>query len=272
MLKYMLPSLLLATIACSSGQQAAEAPQPDAVETPAEAVSEETAEPAPAVRAEAVSVKQKTDFLEFSYAYPRQASAIAPLKSYLDGDMDDNRRRATASAREEKSAAAGGGFPFLAHTFEKEWQVVTDTPRFLSLSANAYFYTGGAHGMTAFYSLLWDKTDNRRLAPLNVFVRPAAFNDALRDDFCAALDRERAEKREGYDELNEYGFSDCLVPSDQTVILGSTDGRAIDRVGFLIGPYEAGPYAEGSYEVTLPVNRAILAAVKPTYRDAFAVR
>ena len=44
---------------------------------------------------------------------------------------------------------------------------------------------------------------------------------------------------------------------------------AFDRVGFLIDPYTAGPYAEGTYEVTLPVTRAILAAVKPEYAESF---
>ena len=43
-----------------------------------------------------------------------------------------------------------------------------------------------------------------------------------------------------------------------------------DRIGILIGPYEAGPYAEGGYEVTLPVTPAILAVVKPEYRASFA--
>ena len=56
----------------------------------------------------------------------------------------------------------------------------------------------------------------------------------------------------------------------QTLILGSRNHKTFDRIGFLIAPYEAGPYAEGSYEVTLPVTPAVLAAVKPEWRGAFA--
>jgi hypothetical protein len=53
------------------------------------------------------------------------------------------------------------------------------------------------------------------------------------------------------------------------VILGSKSHKGFDRIGFLIAPYNAGPYAEGSYEVTLPVTAAVVAAAKPEYRAAF---
>ena len=67
-------------------------------------------------------------------------------------------------------------------------------------------------------------------------------------------------------------FDECIKPSEQTVILGSSNGRTFDKVGVLAGPYAAGPYAEGDYEFTLPVTPALLKAVKPEYRGAFSVR
>jgi hypothetical protein len=54
------------------------------------------------------------------------------------------------------------------------------------------------------------------------------------------------------------------------MILGSGDRQHFTRIGILIGPYEAGPYAEGDYEITLPVTPEVLAAVKPEYRADFA--
>ena len=47
--------------------------------------------------------------------------------------------------------------------------------------------------------------------------------------------------------------------------------RRFDRIGLLAAPYVAGAYAEGSYEVTLPVTPKVLAAVKPEYKAAFAL-
>ena len=67
-------------------------------------------------------------------------------------------------------------------------------------------------------------------------------------------------------------FYDCIKPSEQTVILGSSNGKAFDKIGILVGPYAAGPYAEGDYELTFPVTARLLAAAKPEYRAAFAVR
>jgi hypothetical protein len=65
-------------------------------------------------------------------------------------------------------------------------------------------------------------------------------------------------------------FSECIDPTDSTIILGSSNRQGFDRIGVLVAPYEAGPYAEGTYEVTVPVTRAVMDAVKPVYRSAFA--
>jgi hypothetical protein len=67
-------------------------------------------------------------------------------------------------------------------------------------------------------------------------------------------------------------FSECPPLDELVILLGSSDRQAINRIGLIAPPYVAGPYAEGSYEVTLPVTRAVLQAVKPRYRDAFATR
>ena len=53
------------------------------------------------------------------------------------------------------------------------------------------------------------------------------------------------------------------------MILGSSDRKRFNRIGLLVGPYAAGPYAEGSYDITLPVTPAVLKAVKPEFRAAF---
>jgi len=50
----------------------------------------------------------------------------------------------------------------------------------------------------------------------------------------------------------------------------SKDGKLIDAVTVVIGPYSAGPYAEGSYEIGLPVDAAMRQTIKTEYQDAFA--
>ena len=67
-------------------------------------------------------------------------------------------------------------------------------------------------------------------------------------------------------------FDECIDPVAETVILGSSNGQSFNRIGILVPPYEAGPYAEGDYEVTVPVTSAVLAAVKPEYRSSFSAK
>ncbi len=57
-----------------------------------------------------------------------------------------------------------------------------------------------------------------------------------------------------------------------TPLWGSSNRQAINRIGLIADQYVAGSYAEGPYEITLPVTPAVIAAVKPGNRAAFAVK
>lgn len=67
-------------------------------------------------------------------------------------------------------------------------------------------------------------------------------------------------------------FTNCLNPLDYTLILDSTDKMSFDRIEVLVPPYEAGPYAEDSYEVTLPMTTKVIALIKPEYQKFFVAR
>lgn len=221
----------------------------------------------PAARAS--EVKDTSAALTFSYSYPAAAAGIPALARYLDGERAQLRRSATRSAEEDQRDAAGSDRPFHRHEASVAWQVVTETPRFLSLSAEMYAFTGGAHGLPNSAALLWDKAAGERLETTAVFRSPAALQQAIGSAFCRGIDAERARRRGGQGTGGTL-FNDCPKVDEATVILGSNDRRAVNRIGLLVGPYVAGPYAEGNYEVTLPVTRAVLDAVKPAYRDPFA--
>ena len=60
------------------------------------------------------------------------------------------------------------------------------------------------------------------------------------------------------------------VAKKATVLVGSSNGKTFNRIGVWFGPYVAGPYAEGAYELTFGVDKAILDAVKPAYKAAFS--
>lgn len=260
-------SLTLALAGCGSEPSS---PQTAASESIISPTAQATA--AAAAGGGASAVAESTDVYEFDYSYPAEAGRIPALKSWLDTQRETARKQLLADAGDGQKAAKEGGFEYHPYAYGRKWLKVAETPRFLSLSAELYDFQGGAHPNHGFDALVWDKQAGRRLAALDLFAAPGAFDAALGQSFCKALDAERAKRRGEPVTPGDGMFSDCIKASDQTVILGSSDGRAFDKVGVLIGPYAAGPYAEGDYEFTFPMTHTLLGAIKPAYREAFASR
>lgn len=266
--------LLLAAAACDDApkDQPTDPATPMAEETATAALetSDDATEAPPAETRRAEYVVNES--YEFKYAYPAAAGAIAGLKSYLDADLEKSRSTLMDGARRDQTAAKKSGYPYHAHSFMEEWKVVADIPAWLSISSQFYTFTGGAHGMSGFDTLLWDRHAEAVRRPLDLFVSTDAFSKALRAPFCDVLNKDRAKKRGApVGPASDEMFSDCIDPVEQVLILGSSNGQTFNRIGILVAPYNAGPYAEGSYEVTLPVTAAVMAALKPQYRASFSL-
>lgn len=218
------------------------------------------------------SVDVSNDLYAFSYSYPDASGAIPGLKTLLDEQLEDARAQLASSSRDDRKAAQKEGFPYNQHSYGAKWDVVTDLPGWLSLSAEVDTYSGGAHGMSNFNSLLWDRRAEVVRKPRDLFTSADALRGAIRDPFCDALDKERAKRRgEPVDRDSGQMFTECIDPLAQTLILGSSNHQTFDRIGILVAPYEAGPYAEGTYEVTLPVTGKVMAILKPQYRTGFSI-
>lgn len=228
-------------------------------------------QPEPPPAAQPFDRKEKTDLLEFGYSYPAQAAQIPALVEKFGQALTVGKADAMKMAREDQKAARESGYPFRPHSLETHWKVAADTPRFLALQSESYVYTGGAHGMTGYDALLWDKARKRETAVTALMTSPSAFASAIRSRFCDALDKARAEKRGApVKRSDDDDFSKCIDPMQQVLVPTSKDGKLIDAVTVVIGPYSAGPYAEGSYEIGLPVDAAMRQTIKTEYQDAFA--
>ena len=246
-------------------------PEPTATPTPSPTASV-TATASPTANG-ARSVEEETDDFRFEYAYPAEAGNVPELARVLDARLERLRVQLAEQSAQGRADARGNGFPFNKYSMQITWSVVADTPRFLSLSAETSSYTGGAHGNYGFDSMVWDKEGKQVLLPAEFFTSLSALEAVLGESLCQMLDAERAKRRgEEAESMAEGPFGECVALSDTTLLLGSSNGRAFNRLGVMIGPYVAGPYAEGSWEFTLPVTAEVLATVKPEYRDAFAVR
>jgi len=245
-------------------------PEPVPAETPTPTESA-SATPLPASGARAVA-EETGDFL-FEYSYPEEAGDIPELAALLGDRLDEVRADIAAQSAAGREAAHDDGFPFNKYSSSTAWQVVANTPRFLSLSSNIESYTGGAHGNYGFGALVWDREAGKALEPEGFFTSLDALDDILAETFCEQLNAERAKRRrQPVEEGSEEMFDACVPLSDTTILLGSAGGKAFNRIGVQVGPYVAGPYAEGSFEFTFPVTPAMLEVVKEEYRSAFAVR
>lgn len=266
-------AICLALAACDPQP---DTPGPSASPAPSPAASASAAARASGAR----SVEEETGDFRFAYAYPAEAGNIPELAALLDRRLERLRVQLAEQSAQGREAARGNGFPFNKYSSSVQWEVVADTPAFLSLSAELTSYTGGAHGDYGFDSLVWDKRRDRVLQVGEFFTSLAALEEVVGKDLCDLLNAERA-KRRGPTAAEDQAtagiapddpFNQCVPLSDTTLLLGSSNGRKFNRIGVQIGPYVAGSYAEGSWEFTLPVTAQVLATVTPEFRDAFAAR
>lgn len=219
------------------------------------------------------SITAAEDGLEFSYLWPSQAVAIPELDAWLRSNGAKLRARFLKQALEDKAAAARDGWTFNDYSYQEEYRVVADTPDILVLLSDGYVYTGGAHGMPVNTAIIWDRKRRQRLAIADM-IALSRLSAVGGERFCTELDRQREEKRgepvrQGDpDQLDD--FTRCVDMTKQLILPVSGQGNALDGIRVLIGPYEAGPYAEGTYVIDLPMDESLMTAVKPAYRDAFA--
>lgn len=221
---------------------------------------------------QARSIEVSDEAITFQYSYPRQVGAIQALSAIMDDRAEAAQVEYRAYALEAKAEAEKNDYGFRQHDYSENWKVVADLPGWLSLSAEIGSYSGGAHGNYGFDALAWDKSAGQVLETKALFRSAAALDNALGGAFCSALNAERAERRgQPVAEGSDNSFDACPSVAELTVLLGSSNGETFDRIGLLAAPYVAGPYAEGSYEFTLPVTSAVIDAVKPEFASSFSI-
>ncbi len=215
------------------------------------------------------AVEERSELLEFSYAWPARAEAIAPLRAQLAREMARARAAAARYARTDRAESAADGRPFEPHLYGAGWRVDGSTAVLLGLSAEISSFTGGVHGNHDFAAILWDLAANRRADIAALLGRPAL--GTLQPRFCAALDAMRAERRnEPLSPSPDDPFTACPPLARQVMAPADADGNGrFETLRILLPPYAAGPYAEGEYVVELAFDPGDLAAIPAGFRPAF---
>ncbi len=260
---FLIPAIL-SSVACSQPdeyrEQAGVSPSDPATASPTDAATQP------------VSIEEETDRYSFAYSWPKEASAYPGLAEELQARAGRMKTNLEEEADRDFAAAAGEDWQARPHSASMDWKVVADLPDWLSLSGEMDSYSGGAHGIHGKRSLIWDKRNERAMEGVELFASPMALERALGEKLCAALDAERAQRRgEPVDPDADDPFNDCPAVDEATVLVGSSNGRTFDRIGIYFGPYVAGAYAEGDFELDFPVTGSVLDAVNPDYAQAFSV-
>ena len=249
----------LAATACNA-EPAAPAKEAKAVET--------ASPPAAASKGKPIELRSETPLLTWEASWPAEVNAIPSLEKLIREPADKALADYTRDAREQKAQREKDGFEFNPYMYALLVEVTGQTPRLLSLTRNWMEFTGGAHPNRFSEGMLWDKEANA-LVPMAKLLDGATLESLYRDSYCKALDKERAERREGaaldmFDECPKFDEID-ITPG------GLQEGGPFTTLFFHADPYVAGPYVEGEYDVALPVTAAFIAALKPEYRSIFAV-
>ncbi|MES2119179.1 MAG: DUF4163 domain-containing protein [Pseudomonadota bacterium] len=224
---------------------------------------------ATAAAAAPVKIERTSNLLDFTFAWPANAAAVPALDHRFRSELAKAFKQSLTNAREDKALAKTQQRPFNQHFYSMQWSSAGETPRLLSLQSQLSAFEGGAHPNTNYGALLWDRRSKQETSLGALFLRSSSFAALMRTPYCEALDKERTKRRGGF-KIDLPEFNVCPKLSELAVAPADRDrdGR-FDSIDFVASPYTAGPYAEGEYDIRLPVTRQLIAAVKPAYRASF---
>ncbi|MCS6624441.1 DUF3298 and DUF4163 domain-containing protein [Roseibacterium beibuensis] len=227
---------------------AAERPDPNALVTPADAAAPP-------------GYEAKTQYADIKLTLPDALKAHPDLHARLYAEEVRKLKQFAEGAQGELTEA---GAPTDRPKYENTVTLTAaaETPKLFSLKRTSFDYSGGAHPNTLTSGILWDKALKRQIGLSDLF-RKGADLSALDRALCSALNTaKRARVPDGASITFESKPFSCPRVATTPFVLspGDTPGKAAGLT-FLIGPYQAGPYVEGGYEIAIPatVFRSLLA-------------
>ncbi|MCM8557253.1 DUF4163 domain-containing protein [Sphingomicrobium sediminis] len=264
--RVLLPIIGMAAFGLMACQDASET---DGTQDPPSATM--TDPPAPEAmqeQATAVRIEVEDDLVDYTYAWSAEAAAIPAIDTSFREQSDTALAELRRMAEDEAKFRSENGMEFGGLFGSTEWETAGQSERLLSLAGETAAYTGGAHPNSGAIALLWDREANDEITIRTLFGSDRSRDGALRDGFCEKLKAEQMDRR-GV-EL-EGSFGQC--PGLEQIIIAPKDGDGdglFERILMTASPYVAGPYAEGSYEIELPVDAAIRNAIAEPFRASFA--
>lgn len=147
------------------------------------------------------------------------------------------------------------------------WKISAQTPRLVSVYAEADDYQGGAHPNHTIETLLWDRNTRAAIETRRLFQANADFR-TIDGYLCRQIEAARS-KRVG-EPISQVrsGFACPKFADSRLVLIPATAGDTIGAVDALYAPYDVGPYAEGPYEIRVP-QTLLTSVIAPEFAAQF---
>jgi|GEM_PF-4484463 len=213
----------------------------------------------------------------------RNHAEVAAQVDSVDAELSEGMDMA---ARQDRDDAKAGGLVFLPWQVDLTWELVGMNRQLASLIATGTLSprpsrNPHAQPHQAAVAMLVDRRSGRFLTDAT-----DAFTDqmdSVRSTYCALLDIQRianalnadpAAGSEGQpkivDEDGRYlGKWSCPYFGELAVGFAGESGQPFDRIELIAEPGIAGPEREGYYRVAMRITPALLAQVRPDYREGF---
>jgi len=167
--------------------------------------------------------------------------------------LDKNAAEAAASRKEDPQFFKDGGWDF-----ERKYairSVVAD--RYVSLLRNDSMDTHGAHPNSDVNTILWDKTEHKRISIRPFFTETADGGPTMKAMVKAVIASLKAEKkkRDTSETATDEWFKSVepsLLKIGAVTLAPSTEAGKSSGLTFHYPPYAVGPYAEGEYVAFVP--------------------
>ncbi len=172
-------------------------------------------------------------------------------------EMDESARRDQAewaAAVEEGEA----GYNFRPYEMEVRHRGISQADGFISVQQDIYLNSGGAHPNYFLGGALYAVEGGGPVPITAIVADPAAFGARLKAGLVEAkIARGYDEAARGYveDQVEEYLGDDAVAGAEWAnsyILNPSTEEGLFGGITVLFSPYDVGPYAEGSYEITIP--------------------
>ena len=208
-----------------------------------------------------------SDDYSFAFVYPKAVEQVPELDALVRTEAGS----AEAWIAEQARHARAEGRETPRMRYEAVWRIDAVLPE-LAAASGAIRHDGGI----GYKTILIDRRRGRRIALEDVFD-PGFFEPnllgyrlwgirAVQAVFCRALTAEIRARRG-----DPAAAVACPAVEDQPVTFLCGESGRIDRLRALLDPSAAGLAAEGPFEIDIPVDAAMMSAIRRRFRPAFGL-